>query len=69
MTSFGCADEIIVSNIEIFPDWLPCLFDERVTPLLRRNIVLLGGIENFLTVFICSGEEPDRFTALAVPTG
>ena len=59
MAWLGRANEIIIGDVERFPDWLPRIFNEAIAPILWGNAILLGGVEHLLAVFISACQEED----------
>ena len=59
MAVFGGADKIVVGDFETFPEFLKT-DDGLVALLLWGQTVFVGGLLDFLAVFIGAGQEPGR---------
>ena len=64
---FSGANKIVISNVEVFPDWLPGALNQAITPLLRRDLILRCGVHDLFAMFVGAREKPNILAACPVP--
>lgn len=69
VTPLRRADEVVVRDLQVFPEGLPGFVDKLVRPLLRADAVRLRGAHDLLAMLVRAGEIPHPLAALTVPAG